>query len=141
MFEISFSNALLSIIKFESCFLIYQNALCFCIHSISLYFSHRKLRPLILGDINEQLLLISIISFLLLLLLVVIVVCLNVFFPSFNSANMELFFVFKEIVYLLRLEFPSSTFCRAGLVTRNCLNLPLSWNILFCLSMVIENFV
>ena len=36
--------------------------------------------------------------------------------------------------------FSSSTFYRAGFENRHCLNLVLSWNILFSLSMVIESF-
>ena len=36
--------------------------------------------------------------------------------------------------------FPSSTFCKAGFVDIYCLNLVLSWNILFPPLMVIERF-
>ena len=37
-------------------------------------------------------------------------------------------------------SFPSRILCRAGLVDRYCLNLVLSWNILFSPSMLIESF-
>lgn len=37
-------------------------------------------------------------------------------------------------------SFPSSTLCMVGFVARYWLNLVLSWNILFCPSMVIESF-
>ena len=37
--------------------------------------------------------------------------------------------------------FPSIILCRAGFVERHCINLVLSWNILFSPSMVIESFV
>jgi hypothetical protein len=36
-------------------------------------------------------------------------------------------------------NFPSSTFLRAGFEDRYCLDLVLSWNVLFSPSMVIEN--
>ena len=36
--------------------------------------------------------------------------------------------------------FPSSTFCKAGFVAMCCLNVVLSWNILFPPLMVIEKF-
>ena len=36
--------------------------------------------------------------------------------------------------------FPSSTFCKTGFVATYCLNLFLSWNILFSPSMVKESF-
>ena len=35
---------------------------------------------------------------------------------------------------------PSNAFCRAGFVDRYCLNLVLSWNVLFTPSMLIESF-
>ena len=37
-------------------------------------------------------------------------------------------------------DFPSSTFCKAGFVATYCLNLFLSWNILFSPSMVNASF-
>jgi hypothetical protein len=37
-------------------------------------------------------------------------------------------------------SYPSSIFCGAGFVDRDCLNLVLSWNILLSSSTVIENF-
>ena len=35
------------------------------------------------------------------------------------------------LLYFLVCDFPSITFCKAGFVATNCLNLFLSWNILF----------
>lgn len=63
-------------------------------------------------------------------------------FPSLGLAGMRL--PVTCVILWLQLaffgwRFPSSIFCRAGLVARYCLNLVFSWNFLFSLSMVIEN--
>ena len=66
-----------------------------------------------------------------------------VFPPSLGSSvvRSSIVCVFVVVANFLALEFCSSTLCRARFVARNWLNLVLSRNILFCLSMVIESFV
>jgi hypothetical protein len=62
---------------------------------------------------------------------------------SFGVAILELFVscVFLGVGELLCWNFSSSIFYRAGFVDRYCLNLVLSWNILFSPSIVTEHFV
>ena len=48
--------------------------------------------------------------------------------------------VFVDVANVLGWSFPSSILCRTGVVTLYWLNLVLSWNILFCPSIVIESF-
>ena len=69
--------------------------------------------------------------------LVVVFVC----FPSlgFTSGKLSVVCVFVGVKTSLGWSFPSSTFCRAEFVDKYCLNLVLSWSILFSLSMVIES--
>ena len=69
---------------------------------------------------------------------VVMFVC----FPSLNytSGGVNSCLCFFSAVSFPGFCFPSSTFCKAGFVDTYCLNLVLSWNILFSPSMVIESF-
>ena len=48
--------------------------------------------------------------------------------------------VFWEYLSFLGLSFSSSTFCRAGILNKYCLNLVLSWNIFFSRFIVSESF-
>ena len=70
-----------------------------------------------------------------------ILIC--VFSPSLGFAVMRpsIACVFVGVANFLGWSFPYSILYRAGFVARYWLNLILSWNILFCPSMVIENFV
>ena len=55
---------------------------------------------------------------------------------------LDTYYLFLSLVQVPSLcwSFPSRILCNAGLVNRYCLNLVLSWNILFSPSMLIENF-
>jgi hypothetical protein len=61
---------------------------------------------------------------------------------SLAFADMKLFIscVFLDIIILLGLEFSLYHFLKTGFVDRYCLNLNLSCNILFSISMAIESF-
>jgi hypothetical protein len=64
----------------------------------------------------------------------------RVLFLSFDFVSMRLFYVFSRVLLTSLGYFPSNTFCSTGFIDKYCLYLTLSWNILFSLSMVIENF-
>ena len=85
-----------------------------------------ELSPLILGDINDQWLLIP---------FLVVVLCVSLYWVFLAGV---IFTFFRDAASFLGLGFPSLTFCRAGFVDMHCLNLFLSWNILCSSLMVIE---
>lgn len=90
-----------------------------------------ELKPLLKKGISEQCFLISVILFLLLFV-----------FLSFGLLVWYYLFSVFSWVYLIfpGLNFPSITFCRTRFVDRFCLNLVLSWDVLFSPSIVTESF-
>ena len=63
-------------------------------------------------------------------------------FPFFGICCCEIIYCLFLWMWLNSLcwNFPSHTLCKAELVARYWINLVLSWNILFCLSIVTESF-
>ena len=94
---------------------MYQNdASCFNMHSLSLCLFIWELSPLILRDINHQILLLAVILILLVVVMVmevVVVVCVCI--PLFFCIIFRIFCLFVDIYIFLSLEFPSSVFCSA----------------------------
>ena len=104
----------------------------FHIHSLSLCLFIGELSPLKLSDINDQWLLIPNTFWWQQL-------CASLFWVFHMGSCLFPVFLWVQIASL-GWGFPSSTFCRAGFVDTYCLNLVLSWNILFSPLMVIESF-
>jgi hypothetical protein len=71
---------------------------------------------------------------------VCVCVCVSVCFAYFLIAGVELCIPCIFFGVINHLVFPSAIFYRARLVDRYCLNLVLSWNILFSPSTLIDTF-
>ena len=66
-----------------------------------------------------------------------LVLCVCFPYLDFAGVGLSIAYVFVGVANFLGWSFPSSTFCRAGFVDMYCLNLVLSWNILFSPSVII----
>lgn len=106
---------------------------CVCNQSVCLSLFIGELRLLMLIDISDQWFLVPFIVELLMIL------CLCVCFLLFFDVRCVYSLYW---VYLISLgwNFPSSIFCRVGLLHVYCLNLVMSWTILFSPSLLIESF-